>query len=73
VVAERNWTRGPIIYFQIFYILIHYVYLSVSQSVMGVWGVGEGEAGEAAGDRCQSVTGVGPPRFPCINRLHKTL
>jgi len=25
--------------------------------------VGEGEAGEATGDRCQSVTGVGPPRF----------
>jgi hypothetical protein len=25
--------------------------------------VGEGEVGEAAGDRCQSVTGVGPPRF----------
>jgi hypothetical protein len=26
--------------------------------------VGEGEAGEAVGDRCQFVTGVGPPRFP---------
>ncbi len=24
----------------------------------------EGEAGEAAGDWCQSMTGVGPPRFP---------
>jgi hypothetical protein len=35
--------------------------------------VGEGKAGEAAGDRCQSVMGVGPPRFPCTNRLHKTL
>jgi hypothetical protein len=35
-------------------ILIHYV----SQSVMGFWGVGEGEAGEAAGDRCQSVMGL---------------
>jgi len=23
------------------------------------WGVGEGEVGEAAGDRCQSVTGLG--------------
>jgi len=30
---------------------------------MGVLGVGEGEAGEIAGDRCQFVTGVGPPRF----------
>jgi hypothetical protein len=35
--------------------------------------VGEGEAGEATGDRCQSVTGVGPPRFLCTNRLHKAL
>ncbi len=35
--------------------------------------MGEGEAGEAAGDRCQSVTGVGPPWFPCTNRLHKAL
>jgi len=25
---------------------------------MGFWGVGEGEAGEAAGDRCQSVMGL---------------
>ncbi len=25
--------------------------------------MGEGKAGEAAGDQCQSVTGVGPPRF----------
>jgi len=32
--------------------------------VTGVLGVGEGEAGEATGDRCQSVTGVGPPQFP---------
>jgi len=31
---------------------------------MEVLGVGEGEAGEAAGDRCQFVTRVGPPRFP---------
>jgi hypothetical protein len=30
----------------------------------GFWGVGEGEAGEATGDRCQSVTGAGPQRFP---------
>jgi len=35
--------------------------------------VGEGEAGEAAGDRCQSMTGVGPPRFSCTNCLHKAL
>jgi hypothetical protein len=35
--------------------------------------VGEGEAGEAASDRCQSVMGVGPPLFPCTNRLHKAL
>jgi hypothetical protein len=35
--------------------------------------VGEGEAGEAAGDRCQFVTGVGPPRFPCTNHFHKAL
>jgi hypothetical protein len=39
----------------------------------GFWGVGEGEAGEAAGDRCQSVTRIGPPRFPCTNCLHKAL
>jgi len=31
---------------------------------MGFWGLGEGEADEAADNRCQSVTGVGPPRFP---------
>jgi len=35
--------------------------------------VGEGEAGEAAGDQCQFVMGVGPPRFPYINCLHKAL
>jgi hypothetical protein len=35
--------------------------------------VGEGKAGEAASDRCQFVTGVGPPRFSCTNRLHKAL
>jgi hypothetical protein len=35
--------------------------------------VGEGKVGEAVGDRCQSVTGVEPPRFSCINRLHKAL
>jgi hypothetical protein len=23
--------------------------------------------------RCQFVTGVGPPLFPCTNRFHKTL
>ncbi len=28
----------------------------------GFWGVGEGEAGEAAGDWCQSVTGLGKGR-----------
>jgi hypothetical protein len=32
--------------------------------VTGFWGVGEGETDEAAGNRCQSVTGVGPPWFP---------
>ncbi len=37
--------------------------LFVSESVTGFWGVGEGEADEVADDRCQSVTGVGPPRF----------
>jgi len=52
------------------YILIHYVRLSVWR---GFWGVGEREAGEAMGDWCQSVTGVGPPRFSCTNRLHKAL
>jgi len=29
-----------------------------------VLGGGEGEAGEAAGERCQSVAGVRPPWFP---------
>ncbi len=35
--------------------------------------MGEGKAGEAAGDRCQPITGVGPPWFSCANRLHKAL
>ncbi len=49
------------------------VCLSVSQSDEGFGGVGEGEANEAMGDRCQSMMGVGPPRFPCTNHLHKAL
>jgi hypothetical protein len=49
MVAERNWKRGATVYFHIFYILIHYVYMSVSQW-RGFWGVGEGEADEAVGD-----------------------
>ncbi len=35
--------------------------------------MGEGEAGEAAGDRCQSMIGIRPSRFTCTNRLHKAL
>ncbi len=46
---------------------IQIIYInSVSPSVClwwGFWGVGEGEANEVAGNRCQSMTGVGPPRF----------
>jgi len=43
MVAERNWKRGPTVYFQIFYILIHYICLSISQFVTGVLGGGGGE------------------------------
>jgi len=71
--VERNWKQAPTVYFQIFYILIHYVSQSVSQSVTGVLGVGEGEVGEAVGDQCQSVMGVGPPQFSCTNHLLKAL
>jgi len=51
---EKLETRSHCLILDILY--INSLRLSISQSVTGVLGVGEGEAGEATGDRCQSVT-----------------
>jgi len=56
MVAGRNWKRSPTVYFQIFYILIHYV----SQLVTGVL-VGGGGRGRWSSGRPVSVYDGGWP------------